>query len=116
MSYVERNGLSDPGKTCEFEIARSIQWLLFDMVCRLCFGHPFGFIDKHEDCYDFQKMLDDRLPIVEKCAVLTEVNTWLRLIASVPILRNVIPSPRDSTGVGAILGVRYLTDPDPLGA
>ncbi|GAD97232.1 putative P450 monooxygenase [Paecilomyces variotii No. 5] len=105
LTYVENNGVSVPGHPREFEIARSVQWLLYDMVCRLCFGHPFGFVEKHSDCYQFQQTLEERLPIVEKFAVLTEVNTWIKFISHIPVLRDVLPAPSDENGIGAILGL-----------
>lgn len=105
LNYIENNGTSVTDRPREFEMARSIQWLLYDMVCRLCFGHPFGFVEKHSDCYQFQQTLEERLPIVEKFAVLTEVNTWVKLISHIPVLRNVLPAPSDKNGIGAILGV-----------
>lgn len=111
IQYIEMNGLSYPGMTTEFDIARSIQWLLFDMICRLCFGHPFGFISKHEDCYDFQKTLEERLPIVEIFAVVTEMSRILRFVSHVPLLKRVLPSAKDQSGIGKILGVRLRAPP-----
>ena len=106
IKYVEKNGLSVPGTTKEFDIARSAQWLMFELVCRLCFGYAVGFVEKHEDCYHFQKTLEERLPIVEKFAVLTEMNTWIKFISYLPLVRRVLPSPQDKDGIGAILKVQ----------
>lgn len=100
--------MSGKNATLEFDIARSIQWLLFDIICRLCFGKPIGFIEDHKDHYHFQKTLEERLPIVEKFMVISEVNTWMRFISAIPVLRRVLPSTRDSDGIGAIWGVSML--------
>lgn len=108
IKYVEENGLSVPGTTTEFDIARSVQWLMFDLVCRLCFGSPVGFVEKHGDCYHFQKTLEERLPIVEKFAVFTEMNAWIKFISYLPLIRRVLPSPQDQEGIGRILGVRLF--------
>jgi hypothetical protein len=105
VGYIERSALSGTHTTHEFDIARSIQWLLFDMICRLCLGKPLGFVDGHCDRFSFQKTLEERLPIVEKFAVMTEVNVWIRLVARIPLLKRVLPTSRDTDGIGAIMGV-----------
>ncbi|KAF2188485.1 putative benzoate 4-monooxygenase cytochrome P450 [Zopfia rhizophila CBS 207.26] len=105
LRYVDRHGLSAVNTTVEFDIARSIQWLLFDMICRLCLGEPVGFVEDHKDHYHFQKTLEERLPVVEKFAVMTEVNSWIRFISMIPFLRRVLPSSRDQDGIGAVLGL-----------
>lgn len=107
LDYIRIHAVATPDRHVAFDMARSIQWLLFDMVCHLCLGHPLGFIDQHEDFYGFQNVLETRLPIVEKFAIFTEVNTWIKMISHIPILRRVLPSPQDRDGIGAIMGVRY---------
>jgi hypothetical protein len=103
--------MSKQGTTVEFDIARSIQWLLFDMISLLCLGRSLGFVDKHTDRFQFQWMLEERLPFVEQFSILTEVNVWTRLIAKIPVLCRVIPHPSDKHGLGAILGVSRSTTP-----
>ena len=105
IRYIETNAISAHGSSREFEIARSIQWLGYDMICQLCFGHPLGFIHKHADCYDFQDTLERRLPIVERFAVVTEINWLLKFISFVPVLKSILPSTTDKSGVGKIMGV-----------
>jgi hypothetical protein len=105
-SYIEQHGVSKPGSSIEeFEIGRSIQYLITDMICRLCFGFPFGFTEKHADCYDFLKTLEERLPIIEKFSVYTELSCLLSLIAYVPWLNRILPSAKDQNGIGRIIGV-----------
>ncbi|TGO49558.1 hypothetical protein BOTNAR_0427g00040 [Botryotinia narcissicola] len=117
IAYIEHNSLSSPQAMKPFDIARSIQWLDFDLICQLCFGHKLGFIANHSDRYDFQKTLDERLPIVEQIGVLTEFGSILRFISRVPFLNQVLPSVKDKSGVGKILGLartaidaRYMPD------
>ena len=69
LEYIQKHALTTPDRHVAFDLARSIQWLLFDMVCHLCLGHSLGFVDQHEDCFGFQNVLETRLPIVEKFAV-----------------------------------------------
>ncbi|RAH69244.1 cytochrome P450 [Aspergillus aculeatinus CBS 121060] len=109
LEYIQKHALTTPDRHVAFDLARSIQWLLFDMVCHLCLGHSLGFVDQHEDCFGFQNVLETRLPIVEKFAVFTEVNTWIKVISRIPWVRRVLPTPQDQDGIGAILGVAEKT-------
>ncbi|KAL8902778.1 MAG: hypothetical protein Q9207_004386 [Kuettlingeria erythrocarpa] len=109
IMYVQKHGVSSPdGPPKDFEIGQSIQYLVTDTICLLCFGRPFGFVAKHADCYDFLKTLEERLPIVEKFSIFTEVNHLLALISHIPWLKRILPSATDSKGIGKIIGVAYL--------
>ncbi len=112
VRYIETHGLSYRGGTTEFDIARSIQWLLFDMICRLCFDVPFGFVSNHADQFDFQKTLEERLPVVEKLAIFARIDTILQIIAAIPLLRRILPSAQDKSGIGKIMGVCLLKFPE----
>ena len=104
--FIEKNGVSYPhSELKEFEIGRSIQYLVTDMIGRLCFGRPFGFIAKHADCYDFLKTLEERLPIVEKFSIFTEVSSILSFISFIPWFNRILPSATDRNGIGKIMGV-----------
>lgn len=83
---------------------------MFDMICRLTLGHPVGFVQKHKDCFSFQQTLEERLPIVEKFAVFGEMNVFIRCLSHVPLLQTLLPSPEDTDGVGAVLGVSYFCE------
>ena len=109
IQYVEKHGVSYPGNSCkEFEIGRSTQYLVTDMICRLCFGKPFGFVASHADCHDFLKTLEERLPIVEKFSIYTEISKLLSLVSYVPWLKHILPSADDQNGIGKIIGVKIF--------
>lgn len=109
IKYVEQHGVSHPNESPkEFEIGLSIQYLVTDMICVLCFGFPFGFIAKHADCYDFLKTLMERLPIVEKFSIYTEVCSLLSVVARLPYIKRILPSAKDSNGIGKIMGVSVI--------
>lgn len=101
---MDKHAVSENHATTEFDIARSIQWCLFDMVCRIGMGRPLGFIANHSDTFGFQQTLEERLPIVEKFAALTEVNRLISLISKIHYLRGFLPSPHDKSGIGAVMG------------
>ncbi|KAL8848824.1 MAG: hypothetical protein Q9221_006163 [Calogaya cf. arnoldii] len=104
--YVQKHGVSYPnGPHKDFEIGRSIQYLVTDMICLLLFGRTFGFVAKHADCFDFLKTLEERLPIVEKFSIFTEINQLLALVSHIPWLKRILPSARDSNGIGKIIGI-----------
>ena len=108
IQYVDLNYVSGCEVSKKLEMGRSLQYLTTDIICRLCFGHPFGFVRSHNDVYDFLKTLESRLPIVEQFSVLVEFSSLLSLLSSVPwIKRKIIPTATDSTGIGKIVGVGY---------
>lgn len=112
IMFIEKNGVSYPDSELkEFEIGRSIQYLVTDMIGRLCFGRPFGFIAKHADCYDFLKTFEERLPIVEKFSIFTEVSSILSFISFIPWLNRILPSATDRNGIGKIMGVNLYFNP-----
>ncbi|KAL8869935.1 MAG: hypothetical protein Q9174_003899, partial [Haloplaca sp. 1 TL-2023] len=97
ITYIEKNGVSYPDGACkDFEIGRSIQYHVTDMICLLCFGYPFGFVAKHADCFDFLRTLEERLPMVEKFSIFAEVNRLLVVISHVPLLKRILPSATDT--------------------
>ena len=75
------------------------------MICVLCFGRPFGFVSEHADCYHLLKTLEERLPIVEKFSIFTEMNHLLSLISRILLLKRILPSAADRNGIGKIIGV-----------
>ncbi|MCJ1323478.1 hypothetical protein MMC10_000138 [Thelotrema lepadinum] len=105
IQWIQKSALSGPGRSEIFDIARSIQWLDFDLICRLCFGHCLNFIKSHSDQHDFQKVLEERLPIVEQFGVFMEVGSMIKFISRVPLLRKLLPSAEDKTGIGKIRGM-----------
>ncbi|KAF5878865.1 putative benzoate 4-monooxygenase cytochrome p450 protein [Botrytis fragariae] len=118
VGYIEHNSISTSQAMKPFDNARSIQWLDFDLICQLCFEHGLGFISNHSDRYDFQKTLDERLSIVEQIGVLAEFGSILRFISRVTFLNQVLPSAKDKSGVGKILGTNacYMPRKDLLAA
>ncbi|KAF4634721.1 hypothetical protein G7Y89_g3383 [Cudoniella acicularis] len=106
IQYIEEHGVTHPGQPVkEFEIGRSIQYLVTDMICRLCFGRALGFIENHTDRHEFLQTLEQRLPIVEKFSIYTEVSTLISFISNIPWVNKVLPSAEDKNGIGRIIGI-----------
>ncbi|KAL6713983.1 hypothetical protein ACLMJK_008477 [Lecanora helva] len=103
---IDRAWVSGPWETRKFDIGRSIQFLMTDIISHLSFGEPLGFVQHQKDMHDFFRTLETRLRIVEQFSVLTEFNTLLVKLSSIKWLkRKLIPSATDHHGVGRILRV-----------
>ncbi|KAI9796326.1 MAG: hypothetical protein M1835_004317 [Candelina submexicana] len=106
ISIIDRDWASRPGETKRFDIGRSIQYLTMDVISHLSFGEPLGFVKNQKDMHDFLKILESRLPVVEQFSVLTEFTSVLTRVSQIAFLKKwIIPSAKDKTGLGRILGI-----------
>lgn len=106
LSYVDKNAVTKIGHSVkEFDIGRSVAYLTTDMISRLSFGQPLGFIESHEDQHKLFTTLEERLPYVEKFSLYTEMCTLLWMVAYIPWLKKILPSADDHESIGRIMGV-----------
>jgi len=114
IQYVEMHGVSFPGAPPkEFEIGRSIQYLVTDLIVYLGFGYPFGFVQKHGDVYGILETVTERLPIVEQMTIFTEFSDILNFLTRIPWLkRRLVPSAGDKNGIGKMLTVSLYCERD----
>lgn len=104
-------------------MARLSQYFTLDVLTRIAFGTPFGYLTRNEDVYRYIEETTGFLSILELASNFTFIN----LILSSRLMRAFAPKPTDKTGMGAMLGVakdvaaeRYAPDaktyPDMLGS
>jgi hypothetical protein len=106
VQRIEKNWISEPGKTKVFDIAKRIQFLTVDIITHLCFGKPLGFIESDTDLHGFLATIETQLPIVQHFSVILELNTLLLRLCDIPFLKPLIaPRHTDKTGIGMIMGV-----------
>jgi hypothetical protein len=106
IDYINRNWISTLGATKVFDIGKRIQFLAIDIITHLCFGEPLGFVDRDSDIHNFIATIETQLPIVQHFSVILELNTLLLRLVDIPGLRKfIVPSSRDKTGIGRIMGV-----------
>jgi hypothetical protein len=47
------------------DLAKIVQYFTLDVVTKIAFGAPIGYITKNEDIYDYLKMTSAFLPVSE---------------------------------------------------
>jgi hypothetical protein len=106
IDSIDRRWISSPGTTIPVDIARRLQYFTIDTITHLCFGKPLGFIHSDSDKYNFISTIEKQLPIVQHFSVILLLNTVLRWISGIPVVRRlVVPSSADKTGIGIIMKV-----------
>ncbi|KAK2051337.1 putative benzoate 4-monooxygenase cytochrome P450 [Colletotrichum caudatum] len=95
------------GIIAEFVSAIEQRWLSFltiVTITHLCFGKPMGFVRSDTEKYNFIGTIEAQLPIVQHFSVILVLNSVLRLLSSVPVLRRlVVPTANDRSGIGIII-------------
>jgi cytochrome P450 len=105
------------------DMARLSQYFTLDVLTRIAFGAPFGYLTRNEDVYHYIKQTTAFLSILELASNFTFINN----ILSSRLMRPFAPKTTDKSGMGAMLGVakdvvaeRYAPDariyPDMMGS
>ena len=95
------------GKPFLFAIGRSIQFLTVDIITQFCLGSALGFVPSDCDRYFFLDTVERGRQIGQHFSVLLEMNTFIQLLAKVPLLGSfIVPKSTDRSGVGRIMRVR----------
>lgn len=83
-----------------FDFGRKAQYFTTDVISRLAFGKPFGFLAADSDVYKHIDIMERQLPLSGFIATfpgLIEAFSW-------PLLRSLVPSPKDKVGLGRLMG------------
>lgn len=104
-------------------MARFSQYFTLDVLTKIAFGTPFGYLSRNEDVYSYIKETTPFLSVLE----LASNFTFFQRILSSRAMAPFAPKTTDKTGMGAMLGVakdvvaeRYAPDaktyPDMMGS
>lgn len=85
-----------------FDVAEKIQYFTLDSLTDMAFGFPFGFLEKDEDLYEYNKSSTEFFPVME---LATNVPAIWSIISSRLMQALAGPKPEDRKGLGAIVGV-----------
>jgi hypothetical protein len=108
IQWLDSKSVTHGSAQAPVDLARPIQYLTVDIITHLCFGKPLGFVRESKDLFSFLQTIETQLPIVQHFSVILELNTLLRKLVKVPILKSwITPSAKDKSGIGVIMGVSY---------
>ncbi|KAG7288451.1 hypothetical protein NEMBOFW57_004802 [Staphylotrichum longicolle] len=94
-----------------FDFGRKAQYFTTDVISRLAFGKPFGFLAADSDVYKHIDIMERQLPLSGFIATfpgLIEAFSW-------PLLRSLVPSPKDKVGLGRLMGIAKATAAERFG-
>lgn len=84
------------------DLAVVIQYFTLDVLTKIAFGAPFGYLIKNEDIYDYLKMTSAFLPILELGCNFPTIHS----ILFNPLVQKLgAPKGTDKVGMGAVIGI-----------
>ena len=100
-NLVRAKYTSSEKKTKRIDFGELAQYLTLDIITDMAFGEPAGFLAEDGDLFQYLETMSGALPKFEWVSALPWLNSMLRT----PILsRLVMPSPKDKSGVGHLMG------------
>ena len=106
LNILKPKWASSPENYKAFDIGKRIEYLVIDTISNMIFGKEFGYVASDNDLYQFLATIRQGNRFSYPISVLYGLTSSLLDLAKVPYIgswRN--PTPRDSSGVGVIMGV-----------
>lgn len=126
INLIQEKYLSSASLSRLVDFARIAQYFALDVITDVASGKPYGFIETDSDVHDYLKIQSILFPIFECFSTLPSLE---RLIRFPPISKAVMPTAKDSKGLGHLMGVaedivndrydkaeREVSQPDMLGS
>ncbi|KZL84498.1 cytochrome p450, partial [Colletotrichum incanum] len=82
-----------------FDFGLKTQYFTLDVISDLAFGQPFGDLASDSDVHDYIHTTEQNMPSI----VVATVLPWVLTMLSWPLLRRLLPSERDATGLGKLI-------------
>jgi cytochrome P450 len=101
IQLIDTKYLSTPEDYRPMDLAQKTQYFTLDVISALAFGHPFGYLKKDVDLYDYIKITESYIPIM---MVLANV-PWLADLLHSRFFSGLLPKESDKIGFGAFIGV-----------
>ncbi|KAI1338367.1 pisatin demethylase [Xylariaceae sp. FL0016] len=117
LDLINNKYLTNPttGPCRPMDLAEKTSFLTLDVISKLAFGSPLGFLSNDKDPYGYMANLEQMLPAVIVFGVFTEL-TWL---LKLPFIKPFLPSSSDKRGLGSVMGFasgrvaeRFAASPD----
>ncbi len=74
--------------------------MTLDIISKIAFGSPFGFMDEDDDMFGYIKQVEDTLPVMQMIALIP----WLIDLLQSPLFKPMMPSDKDVVGLGPLIG------------
>ncbi|CAK4030672.1 related to pisatin demethylase (cytochrome P450) [Lecanosticta acicola] len=90
----------DQGVFRKVDLSRVTSYFTLDVISKVAFGQPFGFLDNDDDPFGYIENLKSFLPAVIVFGVYTELTNVLKI----PLLKSALPKSTDKRGLGRVMG------------
>jgi cytochrome P450 len=99
-------------KQSSFDFAQLAGFFTLDILSKIAFGHPVGFLTQNKDVYDYHKQTAAFYPVME----LSSNHPTILAILNSPMMRGAAPKPTDKVGFGAIVGEAHAAVAERFGS
>jgi hypothetical protein len=101
LDLIRRKYLSTTSELRPLDLARRVSFFAMDVITDIAFGSPWGCLPKDEDVDKWFETAELLLPN----AIMVSTIPWLARLISIPVIgRLVLPSDKDKTGAGRLIG------------
>lgn len=100
IELIEKKYISTSSDYRPMDFGQKGQYFTLDVISDLAFGHPFGFMDKDGDAYDYIKTTKGFVPFM----IVLCHTPWLAKLLHSYLFRGLFPKAGDKIGFGAFIG------------
>lgn len=102
LNLVTEKYLNRPeqGVFRKIDLSRITSYFTLDVISKVAFGQPFGFLDNDDDPFGYIENLKQFLPAIIVFGVYTELTNILKI----PLLKSALPKSTDKRGLGRVMG------------
>jgi len=100
VQLIKRKYLAnDLEYTTPMDFAQKAQFLTLDIATDLAFGKSFGYLESDQDVYAYIEKTSKAIPMM----IFLGIFPWLNIIVQSPLLRTLLPSEKDTVGLGKVI-------------
>jgi cytochrome P450 len=102
FSLIETKYLSSPTNTKKLDLGKTIQYFTLDVITKLCFGYPLGFIETDGDVHKYIETVET---LVKTVAIVSGAPTLRKIFNMRWVIEAVGPMKDKTKGFGKLLTI-----------
>jgi hypothetical protein len=100
IKLIETKYLSTGSTVRPMDFVHKAQFLTLDLITMIGFGGAFGYLVRDEDDHEYIKTTEETIPYT----IMVGVLPWLTYVLQSPLLKMLLPSEKDTLGIGKVMG------------
>ncbi|CZT12580.1 related to pisatin demethylase (cytochrome P450) [Rhynchosporium agropyri] len=101
VNLIRTKYLSTEQESRPMDFGRKAQYLTLDVISDAAYREAFGYLRTDSDLYDFIATVEN----VFSSALMITIFPWLNWVLRLRIMKAAMPTDKDPSGMGAILGI-----------